>query len=572
MPPVPDGCVLILGGGVNGACIARELAVNGVPVVLVDEADLASGASAKSSRLIHGGLRYLEYAELNLVQESLDERRRLLELAPQFVRPLRLHIPIRRRLGGLVQGATRFLQLNKFAPAQWLADRLTWSAERGLFAVRAGLKMYDQLAGEENLPRSTVNRVGDPGTPPVNPEEYQWLCSYWDAQILATERFVLALLRDSRAAAVESKSYFEIRTYHKAELDGDGVRIVPVVETGEQNTPCHFRPAMIVNATGAWGDWTLRELPVEAPKLFGGTRGSHIITRNDTLRKAIGGDAIYAEARDGRLVFILPWDDAVMIGTTDVRFSERPDQAVALPEEVAYLVRMTNEVFPHVGLTESDVALHYSGIRPLPAVPEGRTAAISRDHEIDSRTTSNGIPIDTLIGGKLTTCRAFGEQVADRVLSHLGRIRTAATQMRLVPGAEGYPADEAERESRIAEIAAATGFPPEAVAVAWLLLGTEVADVLKESSDDAPVSDRTSLLEGTRIPLRVVDWMIRHEWVTAVADLVERRLMLPFRGPVLWATLQHLEDRLKNSHGSCSLDARHAADRLRRFYGVDVSS
>jgi glycerol-3-phosphate dehydrogenase len=568
-----DGSVLILGGGVNGACVARELAINGVPVVLVDEADLASGASAKSSRLIHGGLRYLEYADFHLVRESLDERRRLLTLAPQFVRPLRLHIPIRQRLGGLMQGATRFLNLERFGPGRWLAGKLALAPARGLYAVLSGLWMYDRLAGGDSLPKSSVQRVGEPGTLPVDPGQYQWLCTYWDAQITATERFILALLRDASGAAAQLGSVFEVRTYHRARLDGDGVTIRPVegAFVNGQAGSLSFRPAMIVNATGAWGDWTLKELPVSAPRLFGGTRGSHVITRQAGLREAIGGDAIYAEARDGRLVFILPWDDAVMVGTTDVRFDDQPDRAVAQPDEIAYLVRMVNEVFPKVELRESDVALHYSGIRPLPAVAAARTGAIPRDHDIDARTTSNDIPIETLIGGKLTTCRAFGELAADRVLDALNCKRVEHTRERFVPGAEGFPTDADEGRARIERLAAETGYPMASVEIVWSLLGTEgttlLHELVRDSSESPPMRE---LLAGTDVPLAVVDWMIRHEWVTGVADLVERRLLLPFRGPVGEATLLALEQRIAAIHGSCPLGARHAAERLRRFYGVEV--
>src|SRR5262245_13763728 len=179
--------VLILGAGINGAALARELVLNGVPVWVVDTADLASGATAYSSRLIHGGLRYLEYGELDLVRESLAERTRLLRLAPQYVRPLRLFIPVRRRWAGLWGAARRFLRLGTAGGT---------SAGRGLFLVRTGLWMYDRFARDPLLPERAVYRADDPRVPGVDLQSFRWECAYSDAAIRFPERFVVALLQD----------------------------------------------------------------------------------------------------------------------------------------------------------------------------------------------------------------------------------------------------------------------------------------------------------------------------------------------------------------------------------------
>src|SRR5262245_53690170 len=186
--------VLILGAGINGAALARELVLNGVPVWVVDTADIASGATAYSSRLIHGGLRYLEYGEFDLVRESLAERTRLLRLAPQFVRPLRLFIPVRGRWSGLWAAARRFLHLRP-------ATSGGASGSRGLWLVRTGLWMYDRFARDPLLPERAMYRADDPRAPAVDLETFRWECAYSDAAIQFPERFVVALLQDARLEA-----------------------------------------------------------------------------------------------------------------------------------------------------------------------------------------------------------------------------------------------------------------------------------------------------------------------------------------------------------------------------------
>lgn len=564
--------VLILGAGVNGLCVARELAVNGVPVVVVDKADLGGGTTAKSSRLIHGGLRYLEYGEFRLVRESLVERTRLLKLAPQFVRPLRLHIPIRRRMGGLLHAGLKFLGLGRIAWLQRLLNALGITAERGRWAVQIGLTWYDWIARKGGLPGHTVVASSNPGSPAVDRNRYRWVCSYWDAQMFAPERFCVALAQDAARAAKENNVPFELLTYHEARLSGDTVEITSTLP-GSSELPRRLQPAMIVNATGAWGDLTLESLPVGAPRLFGGTRGSHILTRQPQLRNAIGKDGVYAEAADGRLVFILPWGESVLIGTTDERFEGPPDEAVATEEEVAYLVKMVNQVFDQVQLRVTDVLAHYSGIRPLPYVPAGKTAAISRDHSIDTRHTSEGLRIDTIVGGKLTTCRALGEQVADRVIGHLGRSRTADTRDRPIPGGANYPDTNAARETALNSLITRCGLSPARADAVWDLFGTAAADVLADAGLPSPDPHLSTadILPGTELPLAVVDWIIRREYVRTVSDLVERRLLLVFDPGLKYETLLMLEERIRAVHGDCRQGAKAAVEHLQRHFGITLS-
>ena len=184
------GPVLILGAGINGCALARELALNGLSLVVVDTADVAGGTTAYSSRLIHGGLRYLEYGEFDLVRESLAERGRLLRLAPQFVRPLELFVPIRHRLTGLGQSIRRFMGWDVGAGS---------TSDRGLWLVRMGLWMYDLFARDRSLPKHRIVSIA--AGPQVDAHRYRWLAAYYDAQVAFPERLTLALLADACLAA-----------------------------------------------------------------------------------------------------------------------------------------------------------------------------------------------------------------------------------------------------------------------------------------------------------------------------------------------------------------------------------
>jgi glycerol-3-phosphate dehydrogenase len=555
----PQNPVLILGAGVNGACTARELALNGVPVWIVDKFDIAYGATSKSSRLIHGGLRYLEYGDTALVHESLDERARLLKLAPQFVKPVKLYIPIRQRFGGLISAGLKFTRLTRIGFGASIARAV--GGERGLETVRMGLRMYDFLSRGGGLPSHSVVRVGEAG-PRVDAQKYYWLAAYYDAQMLWPERFTLAVLEDARRAAEAKGVEFRVLTHHRAKLVDGVVEIRSADEAGE-SAPLRVTPPTIVNATGAWGDHTLRDLPAPTKRLFGGTKGSHIFTHQPALVRALNGEAVYAEADDGRLVFILPFEDSVLVGTTDERFETTPDEAAASQSEIDYLVEMVNEVFPDVKLAAADVDAHYSGVRPLPYQAEGTTGSIPRGHWIES-TNVDGLPIDTLIGGKLTTCRALGEETADRILSRLFVPRTASTQDRAIPGADHLNQDVASNETFWSEVATSTGFDRESVIACGKLVGSRTLPILNGLKD----SDDRRLVVGTTFPRGFVRHLIETEWVGELEDLVERRLMLTDHRHLAEATLRELASLMPGRSADESIG--ELAARLQQFYGIVV--
>jgi glycerol-3-phosphate dehydrogenase len=551
--------VLILGGGINGAALARELAINGVPVTLVESTDLAFGATAHSSRLIHGGLRYLEYGEFDLVRESLAERTRLLRLAPQFVQPLELFIPVENRFGGLARSLARFARLER-----WLPGR---SESRGLWLVEAGLWLYDRYARDPTLPHHRAWRHGEPGTPPVDQRRYRWLCSYFDAQLRYPERFVLALLADAQAAAAEQGTTIKVWTYHEARLRGQAVEII---DERNGQVVASLEPAAIVNATGAWVDLTLERLDVPARRLMAGTKGSHLVTYNPTLRAALARGGVYAEAADGRPVFVLPFGPACLIGTTDLPYSGDPGEAVASPTEVQYLLDTVNAIFPQPGLTVSDIEMHYCGVRPLPASSAATPGAVTRRHWVEEQP---GAPIPTfsVIGGKLTTCRSLAETTADMLLARLGRQRVADSRQRIVPGGEDYPGDEQELGRRLAALAAAHDLSAEAASSIWTLWGTRSGRVLEALGGNLHPQ---TLLAGTPLPLSLATWCVREEHAQRLADLVERRLMLVYHRGLPRRCLEQLADvlvaegRLSATERNAAIDAEVA--RLKTHFGKQL--
>jgi glycerol-3-phosphate dehydrogenase len=553
--PQVERPILVLGAGINGCAIARELLLNRIPVVLVDRADLASGTTAYSSRLIHGGLRYLEHAEFSLVRESLAERGRLLRLAPQFVRPLRLFIPVESRWGGMVSAARRFLHWErKGSPHQ----------PRGLNVVRMGLTLYDWYARDPDLPRHRTHSLGCDVCPPVDATKYHWMCSYYDGQIRFPERFVVALVKDGAQIAKELGIEFSVRTYCEARRVGEEVEVAPLGGNGATE---RWRPSAIINATGAWVDETLGELQVRSPRLIGGTKGSHLLSYQKQLRACLGPEGVYAEARDGRPIFVLPFGEGTLIGTTDERFDGPPDEVVASPSEIDYLIATVNELFPQVGMTAPDVSLHYSGVRPLPAVPAGTTAAITRRHWLQAN-PSSGTAMFSVIGGKLTTCRSLAEESVEQVLPQLGLRVEANSSQRFLPGGEGAPADAAGIDQLCARWSSEFGLSQRQARSIWELCGMEGSEACGGREEDA------GTVGDSDLPRQFVRWSIEHEWVQRLSDLVERRLMLLYQHDLSRTTLRELAGLLAESGriSSAEIDSEvsRVATRLERHFGKRV--
>lgn len=556
--------VLILGAGINGVAIARELLLNRVHVILVDANDLCFGATAYSSRLIHGGLRYLEYGEFDLVKESVQERDRLLRLAPEFVRPLELFIPTSSYMGGMLGSIGRFMGW-KWWPGVHGGRR------RGKWLVQMGLEMYDLYSGDA-LPRHRTMKAGAYNSPPVNQNRFSSVCRYFDAQVQYPERFVLSMLHDCRKIAAEQGQRFELHTYCQARRDGDQVQLDSSSAARQASAalrnstlPPPFTPAAILNATGAWVDHTLASLPQPSKRLIGGTRGTHLFLFHAKLREMLHGKGVYVEADDGRPIFILPLGECVLVGTTDDPFEQPPETAVATETDIAYLLRAVRMVFPQADVQESDVNFHGCGVRPLPFVEQASTSAITRRHILHKHEDAP-LPLWSVIGGKLTTSRSLADETARTVLSTLNVPHVADSRERRFPGNDSQPARLSVDWAQLAE---QHGLTHESVHHVWSLVGTETPAILGEDP-----TDTSGLLPDTQMPERFARWAIRREWATTLDDLVERRLMLLYHQRITMRCLHRLAELLFEAGKLTELDIDAAVAatvaRLQRHFGKRV--
>jgi glycerol-3-phosphate dehydrogenase len=405
--------------------------------------------------------------------------------------------------------------------------------------------------------------------------DYRWLCTYWDAQIAYPERFVLALLEDARRLAAESGVAFQVLPYHRAKLKGT-TAVIHYVE--HDNEPVQrFSPAAIVNATGAWVDATLSQLDVPAKKLMGGTKGSHFVTFNETLARALDGRGVYAEAADGRPVFLLPWGPggdrgqpppATLVGTTDEPYAGDPADAVATPAELQYLLDTANEVIPDACLTGEDIDMHYSGVRPLPATDASTPAAITRRHMLVEHPQC-ALPLISIVGGKLTTCRSLAEEAAAKILARLNMPVLANSRDRIVPGGEAYPASAADVSAEWDRMAVKSSLSRAQIATLWPLLGTRTGAVLDESGATSAAN-----LPDTDIPRAVVRWILENEWVTSLNDLVERRLMLLYNPLLSTECLRDAAELLVDAGRVSSSEAnemvRGTIERLQVHFGKQL--
>ncbi|MCA1366920.1 glycerol-3-phosphate dehydrogenase/oxidase [Bradyrhizobium sp. BRP14] len=545
--PKVDVCVL--GGGINGLSVFRELALQGMRVLLIEKHDYCSGASAALSRMVHGGLRYLENGEFTLVKESLVERDRLLRNAPHLVAPLPTTVPVFDTFSGLANGIVRFLGLSR-RPSR-----------RGAVAIKAGLSIYDLLTRKRALmPRHRFRgrRATLAKWPALNPR-IRSSATYYDAWVSHPERIGIELLQDGLSASTEAAAvnYAELR---RSETGGyvvvdriDGLRV-------------DVEPKLIVNATGGWIDMTNGALlPPDrrgAP-LMGGTKGSHLIIDNARLRDALGDHMIYYENEDGRICILFPYLGKVLVGSTDIRVDD-PETVRCEAEERDYILQSLAFVLPGMEIRREEIVFRFSGVRPLPASSDSFTGRIPRDH-FCTVIENSGAPVICMIGGKWTTFRSFGELAADIALKRLGRPRRISTADCPIGGGRQFPAD---RASWIAALADRSGLAQPRVAGLFARYGTDAAKVATFISQepDAPML-------GSDYSVREMLFLIRNEAVEHLDDLLLRRTTLAISGVLSLAILDATLDLLaaEKSWG----DERRASERdrflalLRDRHGVD---
>ncbi|MGA2257896.1 MAG: glycerol-3-phosphate dehydrogenase/oxidase, partial [Thermoguttaceae bacterium] len=505
--PICD--VLILGGGVNGTGLLRDLALQGVRCILVDKGDYTAGASSKSSRMIHGGLRYLENAEFKLVREAVRERNLLLKYAPHYVSPLRTTIPITSWFAGLIKSPLVFFGLP------------VTPGGRGAMVVKLGLYFYDLITGKNRqTPRHFfLSKAKSLAEIPGLKSGIVCTATYWDAWISQPERLCVDMAGEA-CRVMPTCAGLNYVTAEKA--DRDHILLRDTV-SGETLT---VRPKVVVNATGAWVDLANRTLGVET-HFMGGTKGSHLVIDNPALYNALGDRMVYYEHADGRVCITFRFMDKVIIGSTDIRVAN-PDDAVCEDAERDYMMTALKGVFPDLNLSHDDIVYMFCGVRPLAASGLDYTSRVPRAHHLALSESDNtrGFPIYSMIGGKLTTFRAFAEQVADRLLARLGKCRVVSTRETVYPGAEGYPKGEVEKRQWIGRVAVANVLAAERVAALLDRYGTK-AERLAQRREPEWRMPLTALPDYTLGEIRMI---AENEQVLHLSDLVRRRSVITLLG------------------------------------------
>lgn len=501
--------VVVVGGGINGIGTFRDLSLQGLRVLLVERNDFCSGCSAAPSRMIHGGLRYLENGEFSLVRESLRERDALLQNAPHMVRQLPTTVPIRSLFSGLMNGVANFLNLP------------TKPAERGALMIKAGLMMYDWVTrGRRILPKHDFQ--GPAATRRKWPrlrKDTRFTATYYDAWISHPERLGLELLNDAEAA---NNNCIAIN-YTKLVMQEDEKL---VLEAEASNKKISITADTIVNATGAWVDLTSAQLPgrVDPPEtMVEGTKGSHLVIDNAELRDALGGHMIYFENADGRVCILFPYLSNVLVGATDIRV-ETPCRTRCEDDEKDYILNSLGTVFPDIEVEPSQIVFSYSGIRPLPKSDQAFTGRISRSHFV--KRLDGPVPQFCMIGGKWTTFRAFAEQAANDVLNELNIQRKSDTLNIPIGGGRDYPTDADEWISRTC-----CEFEISPHRAQHLLdhYGANARHVLK-ATDKKP--GQTTLAANCPYTLAEIAHLTRSERVVHLSDLVLRRTALAITGQI----------------------------------------
>jgi glycerol-3-phosphate dehydrogenase len=484
--------VLVVGGGINGAGIARDAAMRGLHTALVERSDFASGTSSRSSKLIHGGLRYLEQGHIRLVLEAVRERERLQRLAPHLVRPQEFIFPMYRggRLGPL-----------KLAAGLWAYDLLAgfWNVRRHRM-----LCAEEVVAAEPALRRDGLRGAGQ----------------YWDCRTDDARLVLETVLAAGREGAVVI-SYAEVAAFVKEGGRITGARVADRLGTGE--VVVHAR--VVVNAAGPWVD-KVAALDGPAPRRLRLTKGVHVVVP----RERVGNRAalVLHAVSDGRVMFAIPWGEHCLVGTTDTDHPGGPDEEPTVePADVSYLLDTVNHYFPAARLRPGDVVSAFAGLRPLVA-PRGKAtlspSSVSREQEIVTSTSG----LVSIAGGKLTTYRLVAAAVVERVIEVLrgagdtrrfGRSRTAEVPL---PGGTVAP-------DRVAAALSSNGHGLAPAVVGHLAhrYGSRLDELLELLARDRALAE--PIVPGLPDPRAEVVEAVEQEWAVTLDDVLRRRTQVALR-------------------------------------------
>ena len=479
--------LIVIGAGINGIGIARDAALRGLKVALVEREDIGSGTSNASGRLIHGGLRYLEQGDLRLVRESLRERERLFRLAPHLVKPVPMIMPLYKR------------------------------NSRPSLMIRAGMIAYDILSWDKSTARhSHLSRAQTLARcPSLDPEGLKGAVVFMDGQVVWSERLCVEVALSAQADGVKIFTHSVVDGFVFEGERISGVRYSDTI-TGLSGS---LTAKIVVNAAGPWVDAVLSADPTKHKRYMGGTKGSHLVVEPF---KGAPRDTIYYESvSDGRLVWVVPWGKRYMIGCTDKRFEGDPKDARADQSEASYLLESTNRLLPGANLTLDSVVYAFSGIRPLPYVPDKAEWNVPRSHVIHDHAPERP-GLLSIIGGKLTTYRSLAEETVDIIFQKLQKKSPkCSTASILLPGAPVGDGDSL-RKSLLQK----RGLSPLSVDRLLGLYGSRANLVVAVADSDPSLLEPLSA--GTDAIGAEIIFAYANEFARTLTDILLRRTMVGF--------------------------------------------
>lgn len=479
--------LVVIGGGMAGAGIARDAALRGYRTLLLERKDFAFGTTSRSSKLIHGGLRYLELFDVGLVRESLRERERLARLAPHLVRPLPFLVPVYR------------------------------GAKRGMFMIRIGMKLYDLLTpGKRTEHYRTISRDETVRLERfLDPTDLRGSGYYFDDLLLLPERLCLENVLSAQRWGAAIYNYAEVVGIEcrepRAESGGWGIEARSVLD----GSVARVTARVVVNAAGPWADQVRRLAGVDGgARCVRTTKGIHL------LLPRITDHAVYIAAkRDDRMFFVIPWQQFTLVGTTDTDFSGDLDRLAATHEEAHYLMQETRRVFPAARMRDEDIYYTYAGVRPL-SVEEGKSAsAVSRAHKVIAEGPAGSFL--SITGTKLTCFRSLAEEAVDQVGRLLNRVEPCRTHRLALDGSDGDETIEVRLWADIPDLGHRSGLEPAQVQNLLNTYGRRYPTVLTVARR-APEMKERLCTQNPDIRAQLV-YAVEHERTETLADFMLRR-------------------------------------------------
>lgn len=482
----------IIGGGINGAGICLDAALRGFSVLLLEKNDFGSYTTSASTKLIHGGLRYLEHFEFALVRESLRERKFLLKNARHLVKPLQFKIPVYKQ------------------------------NRHSAFTLRMGMMLYDLLSYDKTLPRHSFKKINanieDSTLGGLDHNNLEAIISYYDCQIEYPERLCLELILSAKELGATVLNHHKF--VERAGLQYGFHQLTIANQSTKELLNIHAK--VIVNCGGAFVDEVNKKLHTNNSRLMGGTKGSHIIIEQFEDGPTT---ALYMEAKsDGRPFFIIPWRNYYLIGTTDIYFENPPDSVIASEAEIDYLSKEFNNFFPNRHLKKNEIVYSYSGVRPLLYEPDKKESEVTRKHIIIDHAKDGLENCFSIVGGKITTYRNLAEETVDKVSKILKVDIPSSTKLKATLGGDKFNLIEGSLSETVTNFANKFKLDKDIIEHLINFYGSQFENVLEMTSEHVSLKERID----PQYPciFAQVAYGILVEEAKSLEDIILRRMIL----------------------------------------------